>query len=183
MHILSPGFAPALHGLRGRDTLAAHHGFITKGSPHMKSSAIVCTLLATTLGFSTLASAQDWNGRRDHDRNQRAEQRHDGRQDQRRDDRARHWERNNAQRSYSQPSYVYSQPSYGYQAPRHYANSHFYRGGSLPYEYRQQQYYVNNWNAYPGLYAPPYGYQWVQVGSDFALVALATGLIANLLTQ
>lgn len=68
-------------------------------------------------------------------------------------------------------------------APRYYSYNHprFYRGGLLPYEYRQPAYYVD-WRSYPGLYAPPYGYQWVDVGGDLLLVALATGLIANALT-
>lgn len=61
-------------------------------------------------------------------------------------------------------------------------DGYFRRGGYLPYEYRRPDYYVD-WRSYPGLYAPPYGYQWVQVGNDFLLVALASGLIANLLTQ
>jgi len=69
---------------------------------------------------------------------------------------------------------VYQQPSYR-------ASHRFYRGGYLPYEYRQPVYYVNNWNAYPGLYAPPYGHQWMNVDGEFLLVALATGLIANAL--
>lgn len=42
---------------------------------------------------------------------------------------------------------------------------------------------VSNRQAYPGLYAPPHGYQWVQSGNAFLLVALACGLIANLLTR
>jgi Ni/Co efflux regulator RcnB len=174
-----------------------------KGVITMKASLITCSVLAATLGFSGLASAQDWNGRRDHERDQRFEQRQgqrfehrqdqrqEARQEQRREDRAQQW---NQQRQYSyrqQPSYIYSQPSYGYSqpnyaysAPTYYGNhARFQRGGYLPYEYRNQSYYVNDWNAYPGLYSPPYGYQWVQVGSDFALVALATGLIANLLTN
>lgn len=37
-----------------------------------------------------------------------------------------------------------------------------------------------DWRSH-GLYAPPSGHQWVQVDSEFVLVALATGLIANLL--
>jgi Ni/Co efflux regulator RcnB len=72
---------------------------------------------------------------------------------------------------------VYSQPTYRSYAPR------FQRGAYLPHEYRSHGYYVNDWRAHRGLYAPPYGHQWVQVGSDYMLVALATGLIANLLMQ
>lgn len=162
----------------------------------MKASLITCSVLAATLGFSGLASAQDWNGRRGHDRDQRVEQqqgqrfehrqdqRRESRQEQRRDDRAQQWN-NNRQYSYrQQPSHVYSQPNHAYRAPNYYGNhARFQRGGYLPYEYRTQSYYVSDWNAYPGLYAPPYGHQWVQVGSEFALVALASGLIANMLTN
>jgi Ni/Co efflux regulator RcnB len=44
-----------------------------------------------------------------------------------------------------------------------------------------QPHYVNDWRAHHP-YAPPYGYQWVRAddGGDFLLVAIATGLIANL---
>ncbi|HSH90536.1 MAG TPA: RcnB family protein [Ramlibacter sp.] len=40
---------------------------------------------------------------------------------------------------------------------------------------------MNDWRA-RHLNAPPYGYQWMQVDNgDYVLMALATGLIANLL--
>jgi Ni/Co efflux regulator RcnB len=162
----------------------------------MKTSAIVCALLAGTLGFGSLPQAQDWRGR--HDGGHRTE-RQDNRGDnndrrdwraQRRDDRRQDWNNNQPRYQqqprygYNQPQYQYNQPAYVYNQPRYYSQApRFYRGGTLPYEYRQRNYYVNNWNAYPGLYAPPYGYQWMQVGNDFMLVALATGLIASLLTQ
>lgn len=38
--------------------------------------------------------------------------------------------------------------------------------------------WVNDWRAYPGLYAPPYGYRWVQAGNQFLLTAVATGIIS-----
>jgi len=154
----------------------------------MKKSAIVCAVLAGTFGITSVASAQDWRGHRDDRRQDRAEQRQERREarQERRDrqeqrvDRA--WQqgyRAAQQPRYEQqqPSYVYTQPSYRSYSPR------FDRGGYLPTQYRSHTYYVNDWNAYPGLYAPPYGHQWVQVGSDFLLVALATGLIANLLAN
>jgi Ni/Co efflux regulator RcnB len=56
----------------------------------------------------------------------------------------------------------------------------FRRGAQIPSEYRNHQYYVNDWRSYH-LSAPPRGYQWVQVGGDYVLIALATGLIANLI--
>jgi Ni/Co efflux regulator RcnB len=54
------------------------------------------------------------------------------------------------------------------------------RGGRLPSQYRNRQYVVNDWRGHR-LSAPPRGYQWVQTGSDYVLVAAATGLIAQIL--
>lgn len=56
----------------------------------------------------------------------------------------------------------------------------FQRGRYIPAEYRNRQYVVVNPHQHR-LYAPPRGQQWVQVGSDYVLVAVATGLIVNLL--
>jgi Ni/Co efflux regulator RcnB len=41
---------------------------------------------------------------------------------------------------------------------------------------------VSDWRSHR-LNAPPRGYQWVQSGSDYLLVAVATGIIAQLLSQ
>jgi len=54
------------------------------------------------------------------------------------------------------------------------------RGQRLPQEYRNRQYVVNDWRGHH-LSAPPRGYHWVQHGSDYVLVAITTGIIANLL--
>jgi Ni/Co efflux regulator RcnB len=56
----------------------------------------------------------------------------------------------------------------------------FYRGGRLPAQYRSRQYVVDDWRGHH-LSAPPRGYQWVQTGADYVLVAIATGIIAQLL--
>ena len=55
-----------------------------------------------------------------------------------------------------------------------------YRGGRLPTQYRSHQYVVNDWRGHH-LSAPPRGYQWVQTGGDYVLVAIATGIIASIL--
>lgn len=68
-----------------------------------------------------------------------------------------------------------------YDAPREYGHR-WNRGDRLPPEYRDRQYIVNDWRGH-NLSAPPRGYQWVQNGSDYLLVALATGLIAQLLSN
>jgi Ni/Co efflux regulator RcnB len=53
------------------------------------------------------------------------------------------------------------------------------RGDRIPSQYRHRQYVVDNWRAHR-LSAPPRGYHWVQVGGDYALIAIATGLITQL---
>lgn len=66
---------------------------------------------------------------------------------------------------------------------RHYttgSNYRVYRGGYLAHEYRGSRYVVSDWRQ-RRLHAPPRGYHWVQAGNDYALVALATGLIAQVL--
>lgn len=55
-----------------------------------------------------------------------------------------------------------------------------YRGAPLPVYYRTQHYVVRDWHGHR-LYAPPRGHHWVQVGADYVLVAIATGLIVHLM--
>jgi Ni/Co efflux regulator RcnB len=92
------------------------------------------------------------NDRRDNDR--RDNDRRDGRGYERQNDRANH--------------------AYGARGPE------WRRGGHVPQEYRSRQYVVNDWRGHR-LNQPPRGHQWVQVGGDYVLVAIATGVIAQLL--
>jgi len=59
-------------------------------------------------------------------------------------------------------------------------NHEYYRGDRLPAEYRHRNYVVDDWRGHR-LSAPPRGYHWVQSGNDYILVAIATGVIAQLL--
>ena len=59
-------------------------------------------------------------------------------------------------------------------------NHAFHRGERLPAEYRHRNYVVDDWRGHQ-LSAPPRGYHWVQTGGDYVLVAVATGIIAQLL--
>jgi Ni/Co efflux regulator RcnB len=54
------------------------------------------------------------------------------------------------------------------------------RGGRVPSEYRTRNYVVNDYRAYR-LQPPPRGYQWMGVGGDFVLAAIATGVIAQII--
>ena len=53
-------------------------------------------------------------------------------------------------------------------------------GQLLPRQFRSRQFVVEDWRAHL-LCAPPQGYQWVQMGADYVLVAIATGIILQLL--
>jgi Ni/Co efflux regulator RcnB len=55
----------------------------------------------------------------------------------------------------------------------------YYRGAYVPAEYRGRQYQVNDWRE-RRLQAPQPGQQWVQNGTNLALIAIATGLIAQI---
>lgn len=56
----------------------------------------------------------------------------------------------------------------------------FHKGDRLPSEWRGRQHVVNDWHAHH-LKRPPRGYHWVQTGTDYVLVAIATGVIAQII--
>jgi len=59
------------------------------------------------------------------------------------------------------------------------AGNRWSRGDRLPDQYRQDRYYVNDWQQH-GLRQPPGGYRWVRDDSnDFYLSLIATGVIAD----
>ncbi|RZL11071.1 MAG: hypothetical protein EOP40_04065 [Rubrivivax sp.] len=147
---------------------------------------LTASLLAVVLGVSSLGTAQARDGRDDHDRDrrgdrheQRHDHRHDDRHDHRRDDRRsvninvgvrpvvdhRYDHRHDARHDHRR--------GWGY-------DRHFARGQRLPVAYRGHGYVVNDWRG-RHLQAPPRGHQWVQVGRDQMLVAIATGVIAQLI--
>ncbi len=56
----------------------------------------------------------------------------------------------------------------------------WYRGARIPPPYRGGHYVVNDWRVHR-LAPPPRGYHWVQYGPDYLLVAIATGVIAQII--
>ncbi|HET8746132.1 MAG TPA: RcnB family protein [Ramlibacter sp.] len=130
----------------------------------MKSRTIVCSLVIASLGFGTVSFAQP-----SHHGHDAREARHDAR-DARHDAREREHRREAREREARREA-------------RHYYNARgpeFRRGHRLPPELRNRQYVVSNWRAHR-LSPPPRGYHWVQVGPDYVLVAIATGVILNLI--
>jgi Ni/Co efflux regulator RcnB len=143
----------------------------------MKSKKIVSALVALSMATSGFAFAQgngDRNDRNDRgrgeqtQRNDHQDRREQVRQPDRRDDRRDDGGRGNQFQ-------VEHRDERG-AGPNH----EFRRGGRLPNEYRSRQYVVDDWRGHH-LSAPPRGYHWVQAGGDYVLVAVATGLIMQLL--
>lgn len=144
----------------------------------MKSKAIICAIAAAALGFGSMSFAQTYDRRGPGGERPRSEQRgpmgrdgHDSgpRGMEQRENRNGHhvgprgFDRQDAR----------DDRQYGARGPQ------FHRGGRIPQEYRNHQYVVNNWRDHH-LSAPPRGHQWVQVGADYVLIAIATGIIAQL---
>jgi Ni/Co efflux regulator RcnB len=122
-------------------------------------------------------------------RRDRRDDRRDFRQDRREYRQEQRWNRNNRNwwrgrtdfRDYrgARRGYWYA-PSYGYYRvePR-YQSYRWQRGHYLPHTYRS--YYVRDPYAY-GLRQAPRGYRYVHAGNDIVLIAVATGLIASVLS-
>ena len=140
----------------------------------MTSKTIICAIAAASFSFASLSFADDDDRRGSGRESSRAEQRGDrdrhGHDSDRRDHRDKH--KHHGHRGHDRYD-VHSEQNYGARGP------YFYRGGRIPQEYRTRQYVVNDWQGHR-LNAPPRGQQWVQVGSDYVLIAIATGIIAQL---
>lgn len=157
----------------------------------MKSSALVLALATAALSFSALSFADDNDRRgargepervyqqgprhmdqRDQRRFYHREARQDARHDGRRDER-NFGQRNDHRFDYRESRRAERQYYYNARGPE------FRRGGYIPREYRARNYYVTDYRAHR-LSAPPRGQQWVQIGPDYVLMAIATGLIAHM---
>ncbi len=152
----------------------------------MKSKAALCTVLAASLFAGQFAFAQgDAPGANRYEQNQR---KNDNNRDRDRREDAR--QNNNRNNNYNY-NYYNNNNGRGRDQRGDYRGDHrgergagpshsYYRGGHLPPQYRTRQYVVEDWRGHR-LSAPPRGYHWVQSGGDYILVAIATGLILQLL--
>ena len=124
----------------------------------MNKKAIVSAVMAIYLSTGGLTFAQGYGDRNDRGRNDQGQR---GDQQDRRDGASR---ANNDRRDERGAG----------------PNHDFRRGGRLPSEYRHRQYVVDDWRGH-NLSAPPRGYHWVQTGGDYVLIAIASGIIAQIL--
>jgi Ni/Co efflux regulator RcnB len=126
----------------------------------MKSTTIVSVLVALSLASGGFASGQGNSDHNDRDRGRDEQGQRGGPHD--RHDQGRGYDEERQQERGAGP------------------NHDFRRGQRLPVEYRHRQYVVDDWRGHH-LSAPPRGYHWVQTGGDYVLVAIATGVILQLL--
>ena len=143
----------------------------------MKNKMIARTMIAVMLAASLPAIAQD-RGYRDDRAQERREYRQDMRNEQREERREYRDNQRDARRDYrddrrdDRRDYRHGNRGAG---PRH----DLYSGQRLPSNYQNRQYVVDNWRSHR-LSAPPRGHHWVQVGNDYVLATIATGIIASI---
>ncbi len=150
----------------------------------MKSTALVCALVAAALGMSSLSFAQEHERRGSSHESSRSEQRSTETQNRGNsgfDPRNAHPQERSAARQDDQNNQSHAHAgNHARDEPQ--LNAHgqqFHRGNRIPQEYRNRQYVVDDWRTHR-LSTPPRGHQWIQVGADYVLVAIATGIIAQL---
>ena len=124
----------------------------------MKIKTVVSVITAMSLAIGGFAFAQGRGDQNDRNRNEQARDQYD---------------RNNGRQSNHPGNYGHDERGAG-------PNHEYYKGGRMPAQYRSNHYVVDDWRGHH-LSAPPRGYHWVQTGSDFVLVAIASGIIAQLL--
>ena len=146
------------------------------------TAAIAAVIASTSLGVASAADAQSRGHGPRHeqraDRQDRKEFRQDQRQD-RREFRQDQRQENRAFARYQRATRHYNAGAY--RRPAGYVQRSWAYGQRLPASYRTRTYVVNNYGSY-GLRAPPRGYQYTRVGNDVVLTAVATGLIASVLS-
>lgn len=128
-----------------------------------------------------VAQRSDYRGDRRDGRYERREDRYD-----RRGDRYSRWRDDAQHRRNDRIEYRYEHRYEHRQAkrgdgrrgagPRH----DMYKGTHLPRYYRSRHYRIRDWRGH-GLYAPPRGHYWAQVGADYVLVAITTAVILDMI--
>ncbi len=142
----------------------------------MQKTAFIALVTTAALAFGSLAQAQPNGHGGDPELPRHGQSQPQDRQD------ARHMQDNRqgpGHQRQDQDQSRHGRPDFAQErgaGPEH----NFRRGGRLPREYRNNQYVVDDWRGHH-LSAPPRGYHWVQTGGDYVLIAITTGIIAQIL--
>lgn len=176
----------------------------------MRRNALIFTLTAISLALISTAafsqpsghpgrfhggSSDKFQGRqqeRHHNRHdgRRPEQHHERRDDRRHD--RRHEDRHEGRQPGNRPGQhaIPSRPHHPpqvrqehhrYSTPRPVGDaSRFHRGRPLPKTYHHHHHVLHHWHDHH-LHRPPHGHHWVVVDSHYLLVAIATGIVVDIL--
>lgn len=154
----------------------------------MNRKTVLAVLIAMSLTMGDFAFAQGSSGQNQRARDEQAQRSDQGRErggeayrERRHDDRRDYQRRDYQRRDYQRRDYQrrdYERRAYqdGRRGPGAGPNRDFHRGDRLAVQYRHRNYVVDDWRGHR-LSAPPRGYHWVQTGADYLLVAIATGII------
>jgi len=149
----------------------------------------VAAAVAAPIAVSATAAQADprWDHREDRwDRREDRWDRREDRWDRREDRHDRHhgsrWDGGRYNGYYYRNKWYYGPPPAAYYGNPYYrpGYSAWRRGAYLPPSYRG--YVVHDYHRYH-LRPPPRGYEWRQVGDDYLLIALASGLIAEIISN
>jgi Ni/Co efflux regulator RcnB len=144
-----------------------------------KSVALLCAAL--TLGSPLASFAQPGPGPDSggyHQDNRGPQQ-----QQQRQQPQPQHYQQSGQQQfhqGHADPRY-YRDPHFRPQAGMPVPHRDWRRGVMVEPAYRGDRYWVTDWQA-RHLYAPPRDHRWLYVNGDYILVAIASGLIVNILS-
>ncbi|HVE55060.1 MAG TPA: RcnB family protein [Ramlibacter sp.] len=147
----------------------------------MNTKTILCSIAIASLGFSSVSIAQPSRQDARQDAREARQDIREAQRDMRRADDPR--EARDARQDLREGRRDLREAREDRREARRFHNARsaeFRRGGRLPPELRDRHYVVNDWRGHR-LSAPPRGYHWVQVGPDYVLAAVATGIIANLI--
>ena len=139
----------------------------------MKTHPFLALVLALSLLPGTAAFAQGHERQHQRDRHEQSQRGYPG---QGRAD-ADRWNQNRERGYDQQRERAYREDGRGQGAG---PNHNLHRGDRLDSQYRHHNYVVDDWRGHR-LSPPPRGYHWVQTGGDYVLVAIATGIILQIL--
>jgi len=141
----------------------------------MKRATFVCAITVACLGLSSVTFAQDAGRRGGPDDMQQYRQNdpHRAQPPMQQLNRANAPVRRDAREAYRDERQQDRREFYNARGPE------FSHGRRIPHEFQNRQYVVANYRQHR-LPPPPRGHEWVQVGPDYVLIAITTGLIAQI---
>jgi Ni/Co efflux regulator RcnB len=145
----------------------------------MNSKIIISSIMTVTLLASSAAFAQGYNGGGDRGRNEQMQRGGPG-NDHGKPGNNKYGDKHDNKHGNKHDGRHDNRRSVHHDGRGAGPNHSYYKGGHLPREYRGHQYVVNDWRGHH-LTPPPRGYNWVQTGGDYVLIAIATGVIAQII--